>query len=80
MTSTIHWSDALYFGSDHKSTGYYEVAGKAGTFSIRFRHASDGRCISLRHGEEFAGCFKTVAAAKRRAVQMTKHLFHGIKN
>ncbi len=70
----ISWADTLVFGSDEKSRGYYDDGGSGGVFTIRFRHAADGRCISMRHrgefGEEFVGAFKTVGAAKRRARQI----------
>jgi hypothetical protein len=76
MSSLIHWSDSLYFGSDLKATGHYEVGGTDGTFTVRFVHAVDGRSIRLRHGDEYSGSFKTVGAAKRRAVQIVKRLCH----
>jgi hypothetical protein len=68
--SPIAWADSLIFGSDVKSRGVYGDGGSGGVFVIRFFRSADGRCISLKHGGEFVGAFRSVGAAKRRAVQI----------
>jgi hypothetical protein len=72
--SKIEWHSTLRFGSDQKWIGSYSAGEAGGTFTIRFNQAADGRCILLRHGDQFAGAFKTEAAAKRRAAAIVKQM------
>jgi len=71
-TNQIDWLSSDRLSGDNLASGRYSFGDRCGEFAARFRHAADGRCVSLRHGNEFVGVFKTVAAAKRRAAAIVK--------
>ena len=64
----IKWVAPLLPGNDVRSRGYYE----GGSFVIRFFRTVSDNSISLRHNDEFVGSFKTVGAAKRKALQIVR--------